>query len=143
MTSFVTRLATATFLLAALALPAAGSTDAMKRSIENITQFPLDIATAPVVGGMSVYNNLRDVDDSTAVKIAYPIPGFAWNTIAQVGGGILRGVSGIVEFFPATVLLFTDAEMDTLFDPAEDSDALFEWETDFYFLRAGINYTGD
>ena len=134
--------ATAFAFVIAMAVPAAASTDAIKRSVENLTQFPLDIALAPVVGGMSVYQNLQEIDDSPAVRIFYPIPGWGWNTIAQVGGGLLRGVSGIVEFFPGMVLLFTDAEMDTMFDPAEDNDALLEWETDYYYLKAGVNYTG-
>ena len=126
---------------ALLAAPAAADTDTLKRSIENLTQFPLDVAMSPVVAGYSIYQNMNSISDSPGVRIAYPVPGFFWNTMVQGGAGILRGVSGLIELVPGMVLLFSDAESDPMFDPADENDALVDYETDFFWVKFGINYT--
>ncbi len=113
----------------------------IKRSIENITLFPLDVAMSPIVAGQTLYTNLRDIDDSTAVRIAYPLPGYVWLTAVQLGAGVLRGVTGVIEFLPGLILLPLDADLTPLFDPAAENDALVDYELPFYHLRFGINYT--
>ncbi len=129
----------ASLLLAATAF---ATTSTLKRSVENMTQFPIDILMAPVVAGKSVYDNMNSVEDSLGVRIAYPIPGFMFNTLVQIGGGIIRGITGLIELGPGVVLLFSDAEMDPLFDPVEDSSALYENGGDPIRVKIGVNYTG-
>ena len=124
-----------------MAAPAAADTETLKRSIENLTQFPLDVALSPVVAGYTIYQNMNSIEDSPGVRIFYPIPGFAWNTMVQGAAGILRGMTGLIEFVPGIVLLFSDAEFEPLFDPADENDALVDYETDFYWLKFGVNYT--
>jgi hypothetical protein len=72
----------------------------LQRSIENITLFPFDVAMSPIVAGQTLYTNLNDIEDSTAVRIAYPLPGFVWLTAVQIGAGVLRGVTGVFELIP-------------------------------------------
>jgi len=107
-----------------------------------MTQAPLDILAAPIVAGQTIVTNLREIDDTLAVRIAYPLPGFAWNLMVQLGAGVIREMTGVLEFVPGTVLLFTHAEMDPLFDPVEENDALVDFEgIPFYRIKFGINYT--
>jgi hypothetical protein len=113
----------------------------LKRSIENITLFPFDVAMSPIVAGQTLYTNLRDIEDSTAVRIAYPLPGYVWLTAVQIGAGVLRGVTGVFELIPGLILLPLDADMAPLFDPADENEALVDYELPFYHLRFGINYT--
>lgn len=124
-----------------LASPGSATPATLKRSVQNLTQWPLDVVTAPVTSGLSIYRNLREIDDSPAVRIAYPVPGYFWNLMVNWGASVLRGVSGVIEFLPGIALAFTDAEMTPLFDPAEQNPALVSYETGIYDLRFGIDYT--
>jgi hypothetical protein len=128
-------------LLALPAAPAAASPKTLKRSIENLTQWPLDVATAPVVSVWTIQRNLRDIGDSTAVRIFYPVPGFFWNTMVQVGAGVLRGVAGVLELGPGIVLLPFEADMAPLFDPSLDNEALVDWQNGIYDVRFAVDYT--
>jgi hypothetical protein len=128
-------------LLALPVAPAGASPKTLKRSIENLTQWPLDVAASPVVAGWSIYRNMREIGDTTAVRIFYPIPGFAWNTMVQVGAGVLRGVTGAIELIPGIVLLPFEADLDPLFDPAIDNEGLVSWENGIYDVKFAVDYT--
>ncbi|MGI9433150.1 MAG: hypothetical protein ACR2PQ_13095 [Myxococcota bacterium] len=119
------------------------SPSTLKRSLQNLTQWPLDVVLSPVVAARDIVVNMQEIEDSLAVKIFYPIPGFAWNTMVQGGAGVLRGVTGVIELVPGVILFpFPDAEFGPLFDPAEDNDGLVRWENGIYDLNFGISYTG-
>jgi hypothetical protein len=128
-------------LLTLTAAPAAGSPQTLKRSVENITQSPLDIVMSPFVAVRSIYRNMRDIDDSTAVRIVYPLPGFAWNTMVQVGAGTLRGVTGCMELIPGIILLPFETDLDPLFDPADEQTGWVNWDNPVYRVNFGIDYT--
>lgn len=128
-------------LLAVMAAPAGATPATLKRSIENMTQWPLDAALSPYVAGNSIYQNMQSETDTTAVKIAYPVPGYAWNLMVQLGASVLRGVSGVIELVPGLILLPLDAEFDPLFDPVEDNPAVVEFDNPVYRLRFGVTYT--
>jgi hypothetical protein len=127
--------------LALSAAPAGASPQTLKRSVQNLTQAPLDIAAAPVTSAVSIYRNMMSIGDTTAVRIFYPIPGVAWNTMVNVGSGVLRGVTGIMEFVPGLILLPFDADIDPLFDPAEDNEGLVNWENGIYDVNFAVDYT--
>ena len=76
--------------LSLAAAPAGASPQTIKRSIQNLTQAPLDVAAAPVVSAVSIYRNITTIGDTIPVRIFYPIPGFAWNTMVNAGAGVLR-----------------------------------------------------
>jgi hypothetical protein len=121
--------------------PVSASPETLKRSVENLTQWPLDLALSPVVAGKTVIQNMQEIDDSLGVKIAYPVPGFVWVTMVQAGCAVLRGVTGVFEFLPGIGLLPFDADLDPLFDPPEENEALVDFETPPYDLKFGVNYT--
>ena len=127
--------------LSLAAAPAGASPQTIKRSIQNLTQAPLDIAAAPVVSAVTIYKNITTIGDTTAVRIFYPIPGFAWNTMVNMGAGVLRGVTGIMEFVPGLILIPFEADIDPLFDPAEDNAGLLQWENGIYDVNVGVDYT--
>jgi hypothetical protein len=127
--------------LSLAAAPAGASPQTIKRSIQNLTQAPLDVATSPVVSAVSIYRNITNIGDTTAVRIFYPIPGFAWNTMVNAGAGVLRGVTGIMEFVPGLILIPFEADIDPLFDPAEDNAGLVKWENGIYDVNFAVDYT--
>ena len=65
--------------------------------MSNILFSPLDIALSPIVAANSIYRNLNDVGDSVGVRVAYTVPGFAWNTGLTIGAGAIRMLTGLIE----------------------------------------------
>jgi len=124
-----------------LSTPALASPETLKRSLQNITLAPLDLVTAPLAAGKSEWTNLHDIDDTPAVRYAYAVPGFFWNTAMQIGASALREVAGLIELAPGVGLLFSDADLDPLFDPAEENEALVDVESPVFNVRFGIDYT--
>ena len=128
--------------------------ETLQRSVGNLVQAPLDILLAPVVAGRTLFQNLRDIDDTPAVRIFYALPGYAWLTGLHVGAGALRGITGALELLPGIFLLPFETDLGTLFDPAETGGALIEYDNPLadvdalhYFplvtwhIKFGIRYT--
>lgn len=134
-------LALAAALALVVAAPATASPETLKRSMSNILMGPFDIATAPVVAGQTLYRNLSDIDDSTGVRIFYPLPGYVWTTAVQTGAGVLRSVTGVLELIPGLFLLPFETDMEPLFDPAEDNEALVDVDLFLMNLKFGVDYT--
>jgi len=128
-------------LVFVVASPVSASPETLKRSVENMVMFPLDLVLSPVVAGKTIYTNLRDIDDSNAVRVAYPVPGFAWVTFVQMGSACIRGLTGVLEFVPGVGLLFFDADLDPLFDPPAENEALVDFENPVLNLKFGVSYT--
>jgi hypothetical protein len=124
----------------AAASPAAASPETLKRSMSNMLMGPLDIVFAPVVGSQTVYRNIQDIDDSMWVRVFYVLPGVAWNTTLQAGSGIIRCMTGVIEFLPGLGLLPFEADLDPLFAPPEKADALVDRETPILDVKFGVNY---
>jgi hypothetical protein len=132
-------LALAASLLAPGAAQAGGAT--LKRSIGNLVQAPIDVAIAPITAGVVEVRNLRSIDDTLPVKIAYAVPGYLWLTGLTAGASVLRMLAGALELVPGIILLPFDAEMDALFDPAESGNALISYDTPPMDIRIGVDYT--
>ena len=126
-----------------LAAPASATTDVLKRSFENMPQGVADSLLSPVTAGTSIYTNMTTIQDTMPVRIAYAVPGYAWNVMSNFGGGLIRSITGLIELPVGIVLLFTDAEMEPLFDPAEDNEALLTLDQfeEIYRVKLGVNYT--
>jgi len=127
-------------LVQSVALPAAASPETLKRAVSNILFGPTDVALGPIVGAKSVYYNLQDIDDTPGVRIAFVVPGVAWNAAMCMAGGVLRTLTGALELIPGLILLPFEADMDALFAPPGRADALIDEETDFLDIKIGIDY---
>ena len=122
------------------AAPAGASPETLKRSVGNILFGPFDIVCAPIVGSRTVYRNIQDIDDSMWVRVAYVLPGVAWNTTLQAGSGIIRTMTGLIELLPGIGLLPFKADLDPLFAPVEKSDALVDVDTPVLNFKFGVDY---
>jgi hypothetical protein len=124
--------------------PAGATTSVLKRSFENMPQGVFDAAASPVTAGYSVVNNMRNIDDTPGVRVAYAVPGYFWNVMCNFGGGLLRSVTGVIELPVGLALLFTDADMEPLFDPAEDNEGLIHFDQfeDVYKINTAVSYSG-
>jgi hypothetical protein len=124
-----------------LASPAAGSPATLKRSVSNIVNSPFDFVLSPVVATHTLYNNLRDVDDSIGVRVAYTVPGIVWNTGVQAAAAIVRCFTGVLEFVPGLGLVFFEADLDPLFAPPYRGQALIDVDTPPLHIKFGVDYT--
>jgi hypothetical protein len=135
------------WLAAVLALgtaaPAGATTDVIQRSFENMPQGIGDALLSPYTAGRTVYNNLTTIDDTPGVRMAYTVPGYFWNVMCNFGGGLIRSITGVIELPTGLFLLFSDAEMEPLFDPVEDNEALLTLDQfeDVYRVKMGVDYT--
>lgn len=133
--------AAALALLVALApVESSASPATLQRSVGNMVQAPLDLALSPLVAWATLNNNIQDIDDTTAVRVAYYVPGYFWLLGLQAGASAIRGLTGALEFLPGLFLLPFDADLDPLFDPVERGEALVEWENPVMNIKFGINY---
>jgi hypothetical protein len=123
-----------------VATPASANPETLKRSVSNILFAPFDIAVSPATAGKALATNLRETDDAKWKQIVFPIPGYVWILGVQIGGGAIREIAGLLEFVPGLVLLFFDADLDPLFDPAERNEALMDRDTPPLNLKIGVNY---
>lgn len=138
-------------LASALAIPllavapgaAHATTATLKRSVQNLLFFPVDMALSPYVATRTVYNQWSSSGDTDAVKIAYPLPGVAWAISVNMGAAMLRGVAGALELLPGIVLIPFDQDLTPLYDLAENNSAVFDsGEEGFARVRIGIDYIG-
>ena len=131
----------ALLLLAWAPGPANASHETIARAVGHIVQSPLDLALSPIVAWATLNTNIRDIDDTTAVRVAYYLPGYFWLLGVQVGASVIRGVTGGLEFLPGLFLIpFPNTELDRIYDPVERGAALVEYENDIIDVKFGINY---
>jgi hypothetical protein len=136
------RAAAVGILLALLAAsPAAATYETLKRSLGNIVLAPVDMILSPVVATNVVYNNLRDVDDSLGVRVAYVPVGLCWNTGVQAMSAVVREIAGLIELVPGVLVLPLDADLDAIYAPVERGNALMDVETPVIRLKMGVDYT--
>jgi hypothetical protein len=124
-----------------MASPAAATYETLRRSLGNILFAPFDMILSPVVATNTVYNNLRDVDDSLGVRVAYVPVGVCWNTGVQAMAAIVREISGLIEFVPGLIVLPLEADLDPIYAPVERGNALLEVDTAPLRLKLGVDYT--
>ena len=136
-------------LACAVALPlvavapgaAQATTKTITRSVQNLLLFPVDFALSPYVATKALYERWSTSDDTPGVKYGYALPAIPWSISVNMGASILRGVAGALEFLPGLVLIPFDADMNQLFDPAENNAALFDSGEDrFARARFGVDY---
>lgn len=121
--------------------PAAADYQTFQRSIANILFAPLDLVLSPATAAKTQYENMTTIEDSTAVRYGYALPGYLWLTGVQVGAAMLRGVSGGLELLPGIALLpFPDTTIRQLFDPAERADGLVDYQNPVLPMKFGLDY---
>ena len=123
------------------ASPAQAGPDVLKRSVGNILFAPVDMVLSPFIAANTIYTNLRNVDDSLGVRVAYVPMGFAWNTGVQAMGAVTREITGLIELVPGIGLFFLDADMDPLLAPVERGNALMTVDNEIFPIKVGIDYT--
>ena len=104
---------------------------------------PLDAGLAPVSSFIGIRQNLQNIDDSPGVRMFYPIPAYFYAMGLQLACSWIRLTTGFMEIGVGAIVLPLETDVEQLFSPVDDGDALVEIDIDYmdYPLRFGINYT--
>ena len=129
-----------TGLLLAAPLAAQASTKTLARSTSNMIFAPLDMVLSPITAAKGQIGKMRDIEDTRAVQIAYALPGYFFYTTVIIGGGIIRGFTGILQFIPGILLLPFESDLDPIMDPVDGAAAMFEYDFELFPVRFGLDY---
>ena len=127
-------------LLLAAPLSAQASTVTLARSVSNVAFSPFDILLSPINTGFGIVEKMRDIEDTTAVQIAYAYPGCLWYTAVVIGGGMVRGVTGLLQFIPAVILLPFETDLEPWVDPIDRAPGLVDIDFELFPVKLGIDY---
>ena len=127
-------------LLLAAPLSAQASTVTLARSVSNFVFAPLDIALSPINAGLGIVEKMRDIEDTTAVQVAYAYPGCLWYTAVIIGGGVIRGVTGLLQFPYGVALLPFETDMEPWLDPVDQAPGLVDLDFEIFTVKFGIDY---
>jgi hypothetical protein len=111
------------------------SPDVLRRSFGNMIGGPLDMALSPFTGILTLSRNLEEIEDSTAVRVTYALPGWIWLTGLNFFSGGIRTVTGGLEVLPGIVLFPFETDIEPLFDPVEDAGALIELDNPLTWIE--------
>jgi hypothetical protein len=113
----------------------------LQRAVGNLVQSPLDVVLSPVTAGQTWLSNLRDIEDTRAVRITYAVPGYFWLTGMSLGAACIRGVTGMIELLPGIALLPFKTDLDPLYDHVANSEGIVFYENEIFPINFGVNYT--
>jgi hypothetical protein len=120
--------------------PAGASPETLKRSFSNMLMSPLDLVCGVYVGPKSVIDNIQDIDDTTAVRVAYFLPGLVWNIGIQSFAAGFRALAGVLELLPGLVLIPFETDLDPIYALPDRQDALVDIETPVLYVKFCVNY---
>lgn len=143
MRSYQTRilvLALVVALTACHAHVALATATSLKRSVENITQAPLDLALAPGVSAMVTVRNMKKCR-----RLLWPVclpVGTLWHSGLNTAGATARAAGGILELPFALGFLFTSKDGPAFFD-AEGVASLVTVPSRVYDVKFGLFHVED
>ena len=133
-------LAALSVLLAApLSAQASGKT--LARSVSNILFGPMDILLSPVTAGKGIVEKMTEIEDTLGVRIGWALPGYFWYVGVVVGGGAIRGMTGLIQLPFGIALLPFEVDLNPLMDPVDNAPALVEFDYELFPIKFGIDYT--
>lgn len=115
---------TSALLLASLPGTALASDATLRMAFANMINGPLDMAVSPYTGGYVLVTNLRDVEDSAGVRVAYAVPGYFWLTGLMFAAGGIRTITGGLQSVPGVLLFPFERDTEEMFAPVESSSAV-------------------
>lgn len=113
-------------LVASMAGSAVASPDTLRLAIEDIVFGVVDVAAAPVTGGVATAANLDAVSDNGFLQGLYVLPGWLGLTSLQLVQGTLRVATGAIQLVPGIVLFPFGADVPEDFNVFRSGDALVD-----------------
>ncbi len=110
------------------------------RSVSTIALAPTDVLLSPYIAGHDMWYGMMEWDDPLALQIGSAVPAYLYLVGMQVGGAILRVISGIFEFPMGLAGLFREGTQGALFRSQDDTYALYSEDFGPCPVRIGSSY---
>lgn len=109
------------------------------RAFSSIALSPSDIVLAPYISGRDAYNALSEESEPYKVWVSF-LPSYPVFIVIQVGGTVLRIVSGVFEIMPGLVSLVTEDAGPPLFAAQDEARQIYRNELGPCPVRIGTSY---
>ncbi len=110
------------------------------RSLSTIALAPTDVLLSPYIAGHDMWYGMMEWDDPLALQIGSAVPAYLYLVGMQVGGAILRVISGVFEFPMGLAGLFREGTQGALFRSQDDTSALYSEDFGPCPVRVGSSY---
>ncbi len=110
------------------------------RSVSTIALAPTDVILAPFIAGKDMRYGMMEWDDPLALQIGSAPFGYLYLVGMQVGGSILRVISGVFEFPVGLATLFREGAQGALFKSQDETWALYSNDFGPCPVRIGSSY---
>jgi hypothetical protein len=125
--------------------PVRAGVEPLKRSVENITQGPLDFALTPFVAGQTAYRNIRADQPTAGGRIVLGFFTYVGLLMVDAAAAGFRTWTGFLEFPVGLGALaatpFTDKDLPAFFD-VKQSRALVDHPTKVFDVKFGVYHAG-
>ena len=109
------------------------------RAFSSITLAPTDVLLAPYISGRDAYNALSETGEPYQVWVSI-LPSYPVFIVIQLGGTVLRIVSGAFEILPGLVSLFAEEAGGPLFAGQDRAPQIYRSELGRCPVRIGTSY---
>ena len=109
------------------------------RAFSSITLAPTDILFAPYISGRDAYNALSETGEPYKLWVSF-LPSYPVFIVIQVGGTVLRIVSGAFEILPGLFSLFAEEAGGPLFAQQDEAPQIYRTELGPCPVRVGTSY---
>ena len=110
------------------------------RSVSSIALAPTDVLLSPYIAGHDIWYGMMEWDDPLALQIGSAVPGYAYLIGMQVGGAIIRVISGIFEFPMGLASLFREGSQGALNRAQDETYAVYSNDFGPCPVRIGSSY---
>ena len=126
-------------LLAAQTRSARADPSQLCRAFSSITLAPTDILLSPYISGRDAYHALSETGEPYKVWVSF-LPSYPVFIVIQVGGAVLRIVSGAFEIMPGLVSLVTGQAGEPLFAQQDQAPQIYRSEVGPCPVRIATSY---
>lgn len=122
--------------------PNAATADATQlcRSMTSILLAPTDTILAPYIAAKDMQYGLSEQSDPTYIRVLAFVPGYGFLVTMQIGGTIMRIVSGAFEFPMGLFTLFREGAEKPLFKSQDETYAVYSEDWGPCPIRIGSSY---
>ena len=110
------------------------------RSGMNLALAPFDIVLSPFISAKDIHYGLTELDDEPIIQVVSTIPGYAYLTAVQIGGGVIRIIAGLFEIPGGMVALFTGNASGALFRSGDEAWNMYNADWGPCPVRFGVSY---
>jgi hypothetical protein len=120
--------------------PALADAGQLCRAGLNLTLAPLDALFSPIITAKDMHYGVTEINDRVYNRILGAVPGYVFLNTVQLGGAVIRVISGLYELLPGMVTLFREGSQPPLYRAQDEAWALYSRDVGPCPVRIGSSY---